>query len=79
MRVSAFLLFFYMKLRYNQRNSELNFRSIRMKHLTILHNNDMHGDFLPEEKDGKMVGGLPLLSGYLSKTRAEKEKPKLFP
>ncbi|MBO4819170.1 MAG: 5'-nucleotidase C-terminal domain-containing protein [Firmicutes bacterium] len=44
-----------------------------MKHLTILHNNDMHGDFLPEEKDGKMVGGLPLLSGYLTKARAEKE------
>jgi 5'-nucleotidase len=44
-----------------------------MKHLTLLHNNDMHGDFLPEEKDGKQVGGLPLLSGYLSKARAEKE------
>ena len=33
----------------------------------------MHGDFLPEEKDGKQVGGLPLLSGYLSKMRTEKE------
>ena len=44
-----------------------------MKHITLLHNNDMHGDFLPEEKDGKMVGGLPLLSGYLSKMRAKKE------
>ncbi len=44
-----------------------------MKHLTILHNNDMHGDFLPETKDGKKVGGLPLLSGYLSKMRSEKE------
>ena len=44
-----------------------------MKHLTILHNNDMHGDFLPESKEGKKVGGLPLLSGYLSKMRSEKE------
>ena len=44
-----------------------------MKHLTLLHNNDMHGDFLPEEKDGKKVGGLPLLSGYLNKVRSEKE------
>ena len=44
-----------------------------MKHLTILHNNDMHGDFLPEEKDGKKVGGLPLLSGYLKKAREEKD------
>ncbi len=41
-----------------------------MKHLTILHNNDMHGDFLPEEKDGKQTGGLALLSGYLQRVRA---------
>ena len=26
-----------------------------MKHLTLIHNNDMHGDFLPEEKDGKLM------------------------
>ena len=44
-----------------------------MKHLTLIHNNDMHGDFLPEEKDGKTVGGLPLLSGYLNKKRSECE------
>lgn len=44
-----------------------------MKHLTLIHNNDMHGDFLPEEKDGKMVGGLPLLSGYIQKKREECE------
>ena len=42
-----------------------------MKHLTILHNNDMHGDFLPEDRDGKKTGGLSLLSGYLKKTREE--------
>lgn len=44
-----------------------------MKHLTILHNNDMHGDFLPQEKDGKDVGGLPMLAGYLAKKRTESE------
>lgn len=44
-----------------------------IKKLTILHSNDMHGDFLPTEKDGKMTGGLPLLSGYVNKVRAEKE------
>ena len=44
-----------------------------MKHLTLLHNNDMHGDFLPEEKDGKIVGGLPLLSGYINMMRKKKE------
>lgn len=42
-----------------------------MKHLTILHNNDMHGDFLPEDRDGVQTGGLALLSGYINKTREE--------
>ena len=41
-----------------------------MKHLTILHTNDMHGDFLPEEKNGLQTGGLALLSGYLQRVRA---------
>jgi 5'-nucleotidase len=40
---------------------------------TILHSNDMHGDFLAEQAagGGKLVGGLPLLSGYINKVRAE--------
>jgi len=40
------------------------------KHLTILHSNDLHGDFLPHE-DG--TGGLSRLSGYVKKTRAEEK------
>ncbi|MCR4668853.1 MAG: bifunctional metallophosphatase/5'-nucleotidase [Clostridia bacterium] len=44
-----------------------------IKKLTILHSNDMHGDFLPAEKDGLKTGGLSLLSGYVNKVRAEKE------
>lgn len=44
-----------------------------IKKLTILHNNDMHGEFLPKEKDGKEVGGLALLSGYVEQVRKEKE------
>ncbi|MFP4457933.1 MAG: bifunctional metallophosphatase/5'-nucleotidase [Clostridia bacterium] len=45
------------------------------KKFTILHSNDMHGDFLAEvrEGDGKLIGGLALLSGYLNKVRAEEE------
>ncbi len=45
------------------------------KRFTILHSNDMHGDFLAEvrEGDGKLIGGLALLSGYLNKVRAEEE------
>lgn len=43
---------------------------------TILHSNDMHGDFLGElrgEGDGVMIGGLALLSGYLNRVRREEE------
>lgn len=43
--------------------------------LTLLHSNDMHGDFLAEvqEGQGKLIGGLGLLSGYISQVRAEEE------
>ena len=44
-----------------------------IKKLTILHSNDMHGDFLPKTVDGKETGGLTRLSGYVSKARSEKE------
>ncbi len=42
-----------------------------LKKLTILHSNDMHGDFLEEEIDEKLVGGVSLLSGYVNKVRRE--------
>ena len=34
--------------------------SDNIKKLTILHSNDMHGDFLPKLTDGKETGGLLL-------------------
>ena len=34
-----------------------------LKKLTILHPNDMHGDFLAEQIDEPLVGGVSLLSG----------------
>ena len=45
------------------------------KKFTILHSNDMHGDFLAEVKEGggQLIGGLSLLSGYLNSVRAEEE------
>ncbi len=45
------------------------------KKFTILHSNDMHGDFLAEiqGQEGKLVGGLALLSGYINKIRQEEE------
>ena len=42
---------------------------------TILHSNDMHGDFLAESggQSGDLIGGLALLSGYINKVRSEEE------
>ena len=50
------------------------------KRFTILHSNDMHGDFQAEVVDGnagKMIGGLAYLSGYINKVRKE-EKNVLY-
>ena len=44
-----------------------------MKKLTILHSNDMHGDFLAEQIDESLVGGVSMLSGYISKVREEEK------
>ena len=40
------------------------------KRLTLLHSNDMHGDFLTENLDNKLVGGVSRLSGYITTVRA---------
>jgi len=39
--------------------------------ITLLHSNDMHGDFLAEEHagTGALIGGLSLLSGYINAVR----------
>ena len=44
-----------------------------IKKLTILHSNDLHGDFLAEEVDEQLVGGVSMLSGYVSKVRKEEK------
>ena len=51
----------------------------RFKKFTILHSNDMHGDFLAEAggKEGDLIGGVALLSGYINKVR-QSEKNVLF-
>lgn len=48
---------------------------MKNKKFTILHSNDMHGDFLAEVagKKGKLIGGLASLSGYINKVRKEEE------
>ena len=49
----------------------------RYKKLTLLHSNDMHGDFLAQDTDEKLVGGVSMLSGYVNKVRQE-EKNTLY-
>ena len=44
-----------------------------IKKLTILHSNDLHGDFLAEKVDERLIGGVSRLSGYLSKVRKEEK------
>ena len=48
---------------------------MKTKKFTILHSNDIHGDFLAEVggEKGQLIGGLSLLSGYIKKVRAEEE------
>jgi 5'-nucleotidase len=50
----------------------------KTRKFTLLHSNDMHGDFLAEVREGKghLIGGLALLLGYLNKVR--KKKKMLF-
>ncbi len=45
------------------------------KKFTILHSNDMHGDFLAEVQgaEGNLIGGLALLSGSVNRVRREEE------
>ncbi len=44
-----------------------------MKKLTLLHTNDMHGDFFETVKDGIRTGGISRLKGYVDKVRSEEE------
>lgn len=48
-----------------------------IRKLTLLHSNDMHGDFLAEKLDEKLVGGVSMLSGYVNRTRTQ-EKNVLY-
>ena len=48
-----------------------------VKKLTILHSNDLHGDFLAEKIDEQLIGGVSMLSGYVNKVRGE-EKNSIY-
>lgn len=61
----------------NQQNTTQTAAKKNLKKLTLLHSNDMHGDFLAEKIDSKLVGGVSQLCGYVNKVRAE-EKNVLY-
>ena len=42
-----------------------------IKKLTLLHSNDLHGDFLAEKIDQQLIGGVSKLSGYVNKVCLE--------
>ena len=44
-----------------------------LKKLTLLHSNDLHGDFLAEKVDDKLIGGVSRLSGYVNMVRNEEK------
>ena len=48
-----------------------------LKKITLLHSNDMHGDFMAEKLDDGLRGGVSMLSGYIQKVRHE-EKNVLY-
>ncbi len=48
-----------------------------IKKLTLLHSNDLHGDFLAKEVDKTLLGGTSMLSGYVNRVRHE-EKNVLY-
>ena len=48
-----------------------------IKKLTLLHSNDLHGDFLAEQIDEKLIGGVSMLSGYVDRVRNE-EKNSIY-
>jgi len=41
--------------------------------ITLLHSNDMHGDFHAEKLDERLLGGVSRLSGYLNRVRGREE------
>lgn len=64
------------RIKYLRDLGELNLQMLQQRHLkklTILHSNDLHGDFLAANVDSKLIGGISMLSGYINKVRNEEE------
>ena len=61
------------RMKYMKRPDFEKLQTRHMKKLTVLHSNDLHGDFLAEEVDAGLIGGVSMLSGYVSKVRNEEQ------
>ncbi len=61
------------RMKYMKRPDFEKLQTRHMKKLTVLHSNDLHGDFLAEEVDAGLIGGVSMLSGYISKVRNEEQ------
>ena len=62
------------KKQYLKFLKELDLKALQQPHLkklTILHSNDLHGDFLAEDAESGLTGGVSMLSGYIYKVRNE--------
>ena len=64
------------RLKYLKDLRDLDLRTLKQRHLkklTILHSNDLHGDFLAENVESGLIGGVSMLSGYINKVRNEEQ------
>ena len=61
------------QMKYLKKLDLTDLKKRHLKKLTILHSNDLHGDFLAEDLDSGLVGGVSMLSGYVNKVRNDEE------
>ena len=64
------------RMQYLKERRDLDLQALKSRHLkklTILHSNDLHGDFLAENVESGLIGGVSMLSGYINKVRNEEQ------
>ena len=64
------------RMQYLKDHANLDLQTLKQKHLkklTILHSNDLHGDFFAENVESGLIGGISMLSGYINKVRNEEQ------
>lgn len=56
----------------------INQRRRNKRNLTILHSNDLHADFIPNDSQSMIVGGFPYLAGYVEQARNRHPNSTLY-